>query len=58
MIRASESVTGGLAIDVEVEPVRYPDRYMDVRGKAMWDRVMGLLERKTGETEKSGKVAA
>ena len=58
MIRASTVVTGGLAIDVEVEPVRYPDRYMDARGKAMWDRVMGLLERKTRETEKSGEAAA
>ena len=28
---------------------------MDERGKAMWDRVMGLLERKNGETEKKRK---
>ena len=54
MVRASEIVTGGLAIHVEVETVRFPDRYMDERGRAMWDRVMGLLERKTGETEKIG----
>jgi DNA polymerase I len=59
MIRASEIVTGGLPIQVEVEEVRFPGRYMDERGKAMWDRVMGLLERETAvKTEKSGEVAA
>ena len=58
MLRASKVITGGLPIQVEVEPVRFPDRYMDERGRAMWDRVMGLLERKTGETEEIGEVAA
>jgi DNA polymerase-1 len=58
MIRASTIVTGGLPINVEVEAVSFPDRYMDERGRAMWDRVIGLLKRKTGETEKSGKTAA
>ena len=58
MIRASTVVTGGLPIQVEVEPVRFPDRYMDERGQAMWDRVMGLLERKTGKAEKTGQAAA
>jgi DNA polymerase I len=58
MVRASESVTGGLPINVEVEAVSFPDRYMDERGRAMWDRVIGLLERKNGETEKNGKAAA
>jgi DNA polymerase I len=55
MGRASEIVTGGLTIHVEVETVTFPDRYMDERGRAMWDRVIGLLERKTGETEKTPK---
>ncbi len=58
MVRASEIVTGGLPINVEVEAVSFPDRYMDERGRAMWDRVIGLLERRTVETEKSGKAAA
>jgi DNA polymerase I len=60
MVQASKIVTGGLAIDVESEgePVRYPGRYMDERGRAMWDRVMGLLERKIGETEKIDQSAA
>ena len=58
MVRASEIATGGLPINVEVEAVSFPDRYMDERGRAMWDRMIGLLERKTEETEKSGKAAA
>ena len=36
-------VTGGLRIRVGVEVVRYPERYMDPRGKAMWQTVMGIL---------------
>jgi hypothetical protein len=43
MIRASEVVTGGLPIRVDTKEVRSPDRYMDKRGRTMWDRVMGLL---------------
>jgi DNA polymerase I len=43
MIQASTIVTGGLPINVEVEAVSFPDRYMDERGRAMWDRVIGLL---------------
>jgi DNA polymerase I len=58
MIRASTVITGGLPIQVEVEPVRFPARYMDERGQAMWDRVMALLERKTGKAEKTGQAAA
>ena len=36
MIRASTVITGGLPIQVEVEPVPFPARYMDERGQAMW----------------------
>lgn len=43
MARASEVVTGGLRIRVGVEVIRYPDRYMDPRGLAMWRTVTGLL---------------
>ena len=45
MVRASEVVTGGLPIRVESKDARYPGRYMDDRGRAMWDRVMSLLRR-------------
>ncbi len=34
MVRASEIVTGGLPINVEVEAVSFPDRYMDERGRS------------------------
>jgi hypothetical protein len=43
MERAGEAVTGGLAVRTDAKVVRYPERYMDDRGVAMWDRVMGLL---------------
>jgi hypothetical protein len=46
MIRASKVVTGGLPIRVDEKVVRFPDRYMDPRGFAMWDRIMGLLQRR------------
>jgi hypothetical protein len=46
MVRASEIVTSGLPIKVEADVVRYPDRYMDERGEASWNRVMGLLARR------------
>jgi hypothetical protein len=39
-------VTGGLTIRVEADEVRWPDRYMDDRGREMWDTVMGLLRRR------------
>jgi hypothetical protein len=43
MARVSEVVTRGLRIRVGVEVVRYPNRYMDPRGEAMWQTVTGLL---------------
>jgi len=58
MVRASEIVTGGLPIQVEVETVNFPGRYMDERGRAMWDRVMGLLEQKNRGNRNSREAAA
>ena len=43
MSAAGRAVTGGLDIRIDVEIVRWPDRYMDERGEAMWDRVISLL---------------
>jgi DNA polymerase I len=43
MTAASQMVMGSLACRVDVEIVRYPDRYRDEGGGEMWDRVMGLL---------------
>jgi DNA polymerase I-like protein with 3'-5' exonuclease and polymerase domains len=47
MGRASEVVTGGLRIRVDEKTVR-AGRYMDKRGRAMWDRIMELLRRREG----------
>ncbi len=43
MSRASRVVTGGLDVRTKVEVVRWPDRFMDKRGRAMWDKIMALL---------------
>jgi DNA polymerase-1 len=45
MAKAGRLVTGGLEIRTDVKIARWPYRYMDGRGKAMWDTVMKLLER-------------
>ncbi len=45
MQRASELVLHGFPLRTEAKVVRHPDRYMDARGRAMWDRVFGLLDR-------------
>jgi len=45
MRRASEVVAGGLRIRVDQKIVR-AGRYMDARGRGMWDRVMELLQRR------------
>jgi DNA polymerase I-like protein with 3'-5' exonuclease and polymerase domains len=44
MKRSSEVVTRGLTMKVDTKRVLYPDRYMDDRGQAMWDRIMALRE--------------
>lgn len=43
MSRAGRAVTGGLDVRAEAEVVRWPDRFMDPRGAAMWQRVVGML---------------
>ena len=44
MAEASKIILNGFEVRTDVDVVRYPDRYMDGRGRVMWDRVMGLLE--------------
>jgi hypothetical protein len=46
MRRSSEIVTRGITIRVETKCVRYPGRYMDEKGEAMWNRIMRLYEAK------------
>jgi DNA polymerase family A len=43
MVEASRIVLGGFELGTDAKIVRYPDRYMDERGIAMWGRVMKLI---------------
>jgi DNA polymerase I len=43
MARASRIVLDGFELRTDVDVVRYPDRYRDPRGAAMWELVTGLL---------------
>jgi hypothetical protein len=43
MAAASRAVLGGFELGTDVHVVRYPDRYMDERGRVMWDRVNTLI---------------
>jgi DNA polymerase family A len=43
MSKAGRAVTGGLNVRTDAKIFRYPDRYMDKRGEAMWSKVMTLL---------------
>lgn len=42
MEEASREVLGGHTVPVNVEVVRWPDRYRPEDGRAMWERVLGL----------------
>ncbi|GAG51187.1 unnamed protein product, partial [marine sediment metagenome] len=44
MAEASRTVLGGFELRADAEIVTYPNRYMDKRGRKMWDTVMSLLE--------------
>jgi len=44
MREASRIVLDGFELGTDAQIVRYPDRYMDERGAAMWDRVMKLID--------------
>src|SRR5215203_5498184 len=43
MAAASRIVLAGFELRTDAEIIRYPDRYSDARGQAIWDRVMKLL---------------
>ena len=42
MAEASRIVLAGFELRTEATPVRYPNRFQDPRGTAMWDRVIAL----------------
>jgi DNA polymerase-1 len=48
MSKAGRAVTGGLDIRTDAEVVRWPGRYMDERGRTMWEKVMSLLDTNRG----------
>jgi DNA polymerase-1 len=54
MGEASRVVLDGFELGTDATVVRYPDRYMDERGKTMWDKVMALLD----EAEAAGVLPA
>jgi DNA polymerase I len=43
MAEASRIVLAGFQLRTEAKIIQYPNRYMDVRGAVMWDRVCGLI---------------
>jgi DNA polymerase I-like protein with 3'-5' exonuclease and polymerase domains len=43
MSKAGQTVTAGLDIRTDAEVIKFPNRYMDDRGKAMWEKVVTLL---------------
>jgi DNA polymerase I-like protein with 3'-5' exonuclease and polymerase domains len=43
MVEASAQVLGGFPLACDVNVIRHPDRYIDERGQAMWDTVIGLV---------------
>lgn len=47
MRRASAAVLGGFELGSDAKIVRYPDRYVDDRGRGMWATVMRLLDATT-----------
>src|SRR5262245_46751040 len=51
MAEASRAVLGGFEVRTDVKIVRYPDRYADPRGAAMWDRVMVLIAKQSAKAE-------
>jgi hypothetical protein len=49
MAKASRVVLDGFEIGTDVSITRWPDRYMDPRGKVMWDKVIDLVRRQAGK---------
>jgi hypothetical protein len=43
MAEASRAVLQGFELGTDVKIIQHPNRYMDGRGREMWDRVIGLI---------------
>jgi hypothetical protein len=57
LAEASEVVLDGFRLRTEARVVRWPDRYVDERGREFWGRVMRLLPEAEGSV-RCGKVSA
>jgi hypothetical protein len=44
MAEAARAALGGFELQSDVRRVLHPDRYMDKRGKEMWETVMGIVK--------------
>ena len=44
MAKASRELLGGFEVGTDAEIVRYPDRYMESRGRKIWDLMMAFKE--------------
>jgi hypothetical protein len=45
MAQASGIVLNGFRLRSDAKVIRYPDRYMDERGREMWEKIVALIER-------------
>ena len=55
MSEASKHVLGGFELNTDVKAIRWPDRYVDPRGREMWARVCNLV---TAADRQAGARAA
>jgi hypothetical protein len=54
MAEASCAVLWGFELETDVSVTLWPDRYMDPRGKVMWNKVMRLLGRQGKKLRRTG----
>jgi DNA polymerase I len=50
MARASRIVLNGFELRTDVQEFRYPERFFDERGRAMWELVWGIIEERSVRT--------
>jgi DNA polymerase family A len=53
MAEASRAVLDGFEIRTDAKSVKYPDRFMDERGRVMWQKVTGLVDRRAKTQERA-----
>jgi hypothetical protein len=49
MAEASRIVLGGFELATDVEIIRWPDRFVDKRGRHVWQKVVTLLQQVSTE---------